>query len=152
MFAHLFRLFRDANPEVKPKFFMSDRDLAQIGAIESVFKECSVLLCWWHVVEAWKKHIVPSRFPMLWKKLQALLRAPTTAEFYEIWLGISLPPLFYELDIRAGRSTCAPQAKHAHVEYLQVYWVSDLMEKWSAAYRQDRCLEEEQNTNGIIES
>lgn len=81
MFVHLFRCFRAANTQVQPKYFMSDKDFAQLSAIESVFEGCLVLLCWRHVLEAWKKHTIPLHYPTLWRKLDKLLRAKTREDF-----------------------------------------------------------------------
>jgi hypothetical protein len=48
---------------------MTDHDLAQINAVESVWNPI-VTLCWWHVLHAWRQYFSISTYPELWEILQ----------------------------------------------------------------------------------
>jgi hypothetical protein len=62
---------RAANPGIKPKRIMSDKDQAQMNEIWVVYPESQLLLCWWHVLHAWQQHFVTSQHPKLWDLLKA---------------------------------------------------------------------------------
>lgn len=67
---------------------MTDRDHAQINAIELCDLELKVWLCKWHVLHAWHQHFNIAAFLHLWQLLQDLLRAPTPNQFDLIWKKI----------------------------------------------------------------
>lgn len=84
---HYFRLYRQRNPKV-PKWMMSDKDLAQINAMEAVWAAVLVLLCWWHVLHAWQQHFSTKDFPELWELLKQWIRVSDEKEFQEIYRKI----------------------------------------------------------------
>lgn len=67
----LLRSVRAASPGIAPKRIMSDKDRAQMNAIQLVYPDSQLLLCWWHVLHAWQKHFVTSQHPKLWALLKA---------------------------------------------------------------------------------
>lgn len=87
---HVFYLttFQHANPLVVPKFFMSDKDRAQMNAIGRVYRSSKVLLCWWHVLHAWQQHFNIKEFPLLWDKMKRWLRIDDEQEFNNAWAEI----------------------------------------------------------------
>lgn len=71
--SHYLGLFFDRN-KVFPAVVMTDFDWAQINAINAVAvlrapKGILVLLCWWHVLRAWKKHLPQAETDTVWPLL-----------------------------------------------------------------------------------
>jgi transposase-like protein len=67
---------------------MSDKDVAQINALESVWSEAKVDLCWWHVIHAWNRHISISHFKDVWALLKQWVRNDTQEKFDSTWLKL----------------------------------------------------------------
>lgn len=124
---------RERTPDVTPKWFMSDRDHAEINALERVYPEAAVILCWWHVLHAWQQHFKVTEYPELWKLLQGWIRITTDTMFLERWdaiLAIAPPSV---------------------TEYLRSYWIP-YRKWWSAVSRVGRNIWEANNTNMLLEA
>lgn len=83
--SHFLRFIRTGSPTVIPEYFMSDKDRAEINAMELVYPESKILLCWWHVLHAWQQHFVTSHYPELWDLLKKWIRIQDSAEFDAAW-------------------------------------------------------------------
>jgi len=126
---------RDASPSVRPGVIMTDRDQAQIAALESVYPQSQIFLCTWHVLRAIRSHFVTSQFQALWDKIKAWVNTEDLAKFLKIWDNISSDP-------------SVPQSI---VKYLATEWLQ-VLHMWSKVARKNRSIYEEGNTNMLIES
>lgn len=137
MFKHFLRTFRTANPEAIPRFFMSDKDRAQMNAISVVYPEpqTKLLLCWWHVLHAWQQHFRITEFPELWTLLKSWIRIADPTEFEAHWLKIQ------QLE----------EAPPSFIKYLKTNWMNET-QLWSAVYRKSRSIHELSDTNMLIEA
>ncbi len=116
------KTIRTWNPHTAPWYFMSDMSTEQLKAIVQVYPETQLLFCWWHVLNAWQKHLVIESHPELWELLKNWIRITDQEEFNKCWQKIqilALPSMW---------------------EYLQTYylggnglWTSD-PKFWSAVY------------------
>jgi MULE transposase domain len=90
-----FQTFRNNNPTLPPYIIM-DRDLAAFNAARVIYHDVKTLLCLFHLVSAWWKHIVVSKHESTWKLALRLSRATTQIEFDSIWSEIKAngPPNF----------------------------------------------------------
>jgi hypothetical protein len=61
--AFFLRWVRDASPSVKPVVIMTDRDQAQINALEAIYPESTVNLCIWHVLCVMRLHFNINQYP-----------------------------------------------------------------------------------------
>jgi len=43
---------RDRSPAISPAMIMTDRDVAQIGALKIMYPDSRIFLCKWHVLRA----------------------------------------------------------------------------------------------------
>jgi uncharacterized protein YbcV (DUF1398 family) len=125
---------KDASPTVRPGVIMTDRDLAQIAALEDTYPQSRIFLCKWHVLRAMRSHFVTNEFPALWDKVKALVNTEDQAEFHTIWEEISRDP-------------STPQS---FVQYMKTWEQSVHM--WSTAMRKNRTIFEEGNTNMLLEA
>jgi len=64
---------RHGSPTVLLAMIMTDRDLAQIGALKIVYPDSRIFLCKWHVLRAMQTHFNAFEFPELWTKVRALV-------------------------------------------------------------------------------
>ena len=126
---------RDASPDIRPGVIMTDRDQAQIAALEIVYPQSQVFLCTWHVLRAIRGHFVTTQFEALWEKIKAWVITEDTAMFFNIWDEISSDPSVPE----------------SVVKYLQTEWLP-VLHMWSRISRKDRSIFEEGNTNMLIEA
>ncbi len=126
---------RDASPSVRPGVIMTDRDQAQIAALEFVYPHSRIFLCTWHVLRAIRSHFVTSQFEALWEKIKAWVITDDLAVFLNIWDKISSDPL-------------VPKSV---VEYLATEWLR-VLHMWSRTARRNRSIFEEGNTNMLIEA
>ena len=129
------RLVRDASPLVQPEAIMTDRDQAQIAALQIVYPESRVYLCRWHVLRAIRTHFVTTQFQALWEKIKRWVRTDNVAVFLNIWDEISRDP-------------AAPQSV---VNYLKAEWLP-VLHMWSPSTRKHQSIFVEGNTNMLIES
>jgi predicted 3-demethylubiquinone-9 3-methyltransferase (glyoxalase superfamily) len=114
---------------------MTDRDLAQIGALKIAYPDSRIFLCKWHVLRAIRTHFNSNDFPELWIKVRALVSASDKEEFDRLWREISTTRSYPK----------------SFVEYMALHWIPD-KEKWSLAFRKDRSIFEEGDTNMLIEA
>jgi hypothetical protein len=126
---------RDASPAVRPAIIMTDRDQAQIAALEAVYPTSKIFLCAWHVLRAIRLHFKTSEFPALWDKIKKWVTTDDLAQFLTIWDEIFTDP-------------SVPQSI---VDYLLVYWLP-VVHMWSRIMRKGRSIFEEGDTNMLIES
>ena len=153
MFSYYLRMFREANPSVDPRFFLTDKDMSQINAIEAVFSTATVLLCWWHVIEAWKKQFPPARHCALWKLLYRLLYEENQSKFDTLWTTMTEAANGYDDDKKRGALTCAPCIKNEGIKYLKNNWMALVERKrWSAVFRSGRHYLSRSNTTGLMEA
>lgn len=68
---------------------MTDNDNAEINVIEKAYPDAKHLLCWWHIIENWKKKLLavvnkplidPNEF---WDKLFNLLMNPYSQDKFQ---------------------------------------------------------------------
>ena len=129
------RWVQHGSPAVLPAMIMTDKDLAQIGALKIVYPDSRIFLCKWHVLRAIRSHLNASEFPELWNKVRALVNTPDEEEFDRLWREISNDPM----------------SPKPFIEYMALHWMSD-KEKWSLVYRQNRSIFKEGDTNMLIEA
>ena len=133
--AFFVRWVRDASPLVLPAVIMTDRDQAQIAALEIVYSRSRILLCRWHVLRTIRTHFVTNQFQALWEQIKAWVKTDDIATFYNIWEKISSDP-------------CVPESV---VKYLKAEWLP-VVHRWSMIGRRNRSIFEEGETNMLIES
>jgi hypothetical protein len=126
---------RDASPSVQPAVIMTDRDQAQINAIEAIYPRSTVNLCTWHVLRAMRSHFNTNQYPVLWDKVKAWVKTNDQIEFARLWVEISADP-------------SAPQS---FIAYLKAQWLP-VTPKWSRVLRKGRSIYEEGDTNMLIEA
>jgi hypothetical protein len=83
---------KDASPGIWPEILMTDRDQAQIAALQTVYPQSCVLLCTWHVLHTMQSHFVTNQFPGLWDKVKAWVKSDKMANFLNLWDEISTDP------------------------------------------------------------
>ncbi len=132
--AYFLNLVRSWNPAVRPAYFMTDCDQAQIAALETVFPQTQVTLCRWHVLRAIQSHFRTDQFPELWDLLKKLVRTSDLGEFFAIWEKISSDPAF-------------PQS---FVEYFSTKWIP-VVHMWSPVTQKSQVIYEEGDTNMLLE-
>jgi hypothetical protein len=121
------------NPDVAPRYFMTDFNWPQIKSIRRQYPSSTVLLCWWHVLHAWQQHFIPSHYPELWTILKAWVRDTNEADFAAHWAQIQ---------------SLAPSSL---LDYFQKHWLP-YRDLWSAIYRQNRHVFELCDTNMLVEA
>ena len=114
---------------------MSDRDQAQITAIEQAYPLSRIFLCTWHVLRAMRRHFVTDMFKPLWDKVQIWVKTSDSAEFSRIWDEISSDPL-------------VPQSL---IDYFKTEWMP-ITHMWSRVSRQNQHIFEEGDTNMLIKA
>jgi hypothetical protein len=125
---------RERNPAVIPQYFMSDRDQAQMNAIRERVPEAKLLLCWWHVLHAWRRHLKTEEHPILWDELKRWIRVREQDKFNKCWEKIK---------------DLSPSADFT--KYLESEWMGNA-ELWSAVHRQGRDIYQESDTNMLVEA
>ena len=126
---------KDASPLVRPGIIMTDRDQAQIAALETVYPKSRIFLCTWHVLRAIRSHFVTTQFQALWEKIKTWVMEDDLAKFFKIWDKISSDP----------------SVPRSVVEYLSTEWLP-VQHMWSQVSRKSRSIFEEGNTNMLIEA
>ena len=114
---------------------MTDCDKAQMNAIEAVYPDAQMILCWWHVLRAIWTHFRTEEFPELWERIRAWVKTDDQAKFDSVW---------HEMQTDAS----VPQSL---VDYLRVNWMT-VVPLWSGIYRKNRPIFQEGDTNMLIES
>jgi hypothetical protein len=95
---------------------MTDRDQAQMAAIEEVYLQSRIFLCTWHVLHAMVAHFSTSVHPALWEKIKKWVKTDSWAEFNQIKDEI--------LD--------DPFTSASFVVYLKQSWIP-IVHQWSIA-------------------
>ena len=114
---------------------MTDRDQAQIRAIEIIYPKSWIFLCKWHVLCMMQSHFNIIEFSELWIKVQDLVSTPDQAVYDRLWAEISSDPSF-------------PQP---FVDYMRSQWILK-PKKWSKVHRKQLSIFEEGDTNMLIEA
>ena len=121
-------------PAICPEYFMSDNDSAEHKAINDVYPDSRILLCWWHVIKDWKRKIhgvVPkNEQDALFQKLKFLL---TTSRDFEV-------------DVKIVQQLANPEFNL----YFERTWLPK-KDLWAFEFRQDRSILQSSNTNMLIE-
>lgn len=123
------------SPAVRPSIIMTDRDQAQIAAIQAVYPNSRTFLCLWHVLRAMRGHIHVPSFRQVWVKILAWVKTDNPSEFLRLWKEISTDP------------TVPP----SFLQYLEKEWNKDA-HLWSRVVQKNRSIFEEGETNMLIES
>lgn len=123
------------SPEIAPTIVMSDRDKAQMNAIQAVYPGSTLLLCWWHVLRAIRGFFRTEEFPQLWERVREWVRTPDQSKFDSWWEEMKNDP-------------SVPQS---FVTYLNKYWMP-FAPLWSGAARINRQIFQEGDTNMLLES
>jgi hypothetical protein len=131
---YFLNLVQSWNPGVRPSYFVTDCDQAQIGTLEAVFPQTPIVLCRWHVLRAVQSHFRTDQFPELWDLVKKMVRTSDLAEFLDIWDKISHDPAI-------------PQS---FIDYFNSKWIPTV-HMWSAVARKSRNIWEECDTNMLLE-
>jgi hypothetical protein len=126
---------KSRSPAISPAIIMMDCDKAQMKAIEAVYLDTQMILCWWHVLHAIQMHFCTEEFLELWERIRAWVKTDDQAKFDSMW---------HEMQT----DTSVPQSV---VDYLRVNWMG-IVPLWSGIYRKDWPIFQEGNTNMLIES
>jgi hypothetical protein len=124
-----------ASPAVRPAVIMTDRDQAQIGALQEVYPDSRTFLCTWHVLRAMRSHFVTNEFPDLWEKIKIWAKTDNLAEYLNLW-----DEILFDLE-----------APLSFLKYLVDEWVK-VPHLWSRVFRKNRSIFEEGDTNMLIEA
>lgn len=119
---------------------MTDNDNAEINAIEKVFPDVKHLLCWWHIIQNWKK------------KLLMIENKPSIdkEKFYGMMLGLLMNDYSpNEFETRYQEILSLSSASFGY--YLNT-WYLKKKEKWAYCYRKSTLMFKETNSNMLIES
>jgi hypothetical protein len=123
------------SPEIAPAIVMSDRDKAQMNAVQAVYPGSTLLLCWWHVLRAMRMHFRTEEFPQLWERVREWVKTPDQSKFDSWWEEMQTDP----------------SVPHSFLDYLKVNWMP-IVSLWSGAARINRTIFQEGDTNMLIES
>lgn len=122
--------FKEMCPEVG--VFITDNDSAEIEAITEIFPRSRHILCWWHVLKCWRKHLPRPIDPDLWGNLVQLLKSK-------------------DLDFERRSNEIITKAPSEYAEYLNSYYRGNA-KKWAGCFRQDIGMFRKTNSNMLIES
>jgi hypothetical protein len=78
---YFFQLVYSVLPSVAPKYFMSDKDQAQLNTMATVYPDLALNLCWWHVLYTWQQYFSITAFPDLWVHLKKWVRITSKNKF-----------------------------------------------------------------------
>lgn len=126
---------KDGSPGVRPSIIMTDKDQAQIAAIEQIYPQSRIFLCQWHVLHAMQAHFVANKFPALWEKIRRWVKTEDPAEFLQIQKEIVRDP----------------STPESLIKYLNRYWTEET-HLWSKVARKGRSIFEEGDTNMLCEA
>src|SRR6266851_6506040 len=118
MIAFFLRWIRDASPSVQPAVIMTDRNQAQINALEAIYPQSTVNLCIWHVLHMMRLHLNTNQYPVLWNKVKEWVKTKDQFKFAKLWVEIS----------------CDPSAPQSFIAYLKAQWLP-VTPKWSRVQR-----------------
>ena len=80
------------SPDVVPAIIMSDRDKAQMNAVNTIYPDSKLLLCWWHVLRAIRTHFRTEEFPEVWDRIHEWIKAPDQSRFDTLWEWFQTDP------------------------------------------------------------
>ena len=126
---------KSGSPGVVPAIIMSDCDKAQMNAINTVYPDSKLLLCWWHMLRAIQMHFCTEEFPEVWAHVREWVKTPDQSNFDSLWEWLQTDP-------------SVPQSL---VDYLKTNWMT-IVPLWSATKRQERTIFQEGDTNMLIEA
>jgi hypothetical protein len=123
------------SPGVVPAIIMSDRDKAQMNAVNTVYPDSKLLLCWWHVLRAIRTHFRTEEFPEVWDRIREWIKTSDQSRFDTLWE-------WFQTD---------PSVPRSLVDYLKINWMT-IVPLWSGTMRKERTIFQEGDTNMLIES
>jgi hypothetical protein len=126
---------KDASPAVQPAVIMTDRDQAQIAAIQAVYPQSRTFLCMWHVLRAMRSHFATHEFPALWDKVKAWVKSDDLTESDNL-----RDEIFND-----------PSTPQSFIDYLTDQWIP-VTHLWSRVVQKNRSIFEEGDTNMLIEA
>jgi MULE transposase domain len=109
---------KSLSPDVAPAIIMSDRDKAQMNAVNNVYPDSKLLLCWWHVLRAIRMHFRTEAFPEVWDRIREWVKTPDQTKFDSLWEWIQT-------------DASVPQSL---VDYLRINWMT-VVPLWSGTMR-----------------
>ena len=121
--------------DMVPAIIMSDRDKAQMNAVNTVYPDSKLLLCWWHVLRAIWTHFHTEEFPEVWDHIREWIKTPDQSRFDTLWEWFQTDPL----------------VPRSLVDYLKINWMT-IVPLWSGTMRKERTIFQEGDTNMLIES
>jgi hypothetical protein len=135
---------------------MSDKDLGQLAALRAIFPSTQVLLCQWHVIEAWNRQFPRTKWSEVHSQWHALLHINTPEKFNMSWDLLELLVTAHETTERNvasnGQSYSNPYPRKAH-SYFRDNWMTPAINKlWPDCFRQGREIAQAANTNNYCES
>ena len=86
------RWVRDASLFIRPRVIMTDRDQAQITALQTIYPQSQLFLCGWHVLRTIRSHFVTTQFPALWEKIKKWVITENLTKFLNLWDDIWRDP------------------------------------------------------------
>ena len=123
------------SPGMVPVIIMSNRDKAQMNAVNTVYPDSRLLLCWWHVLRAIWMHFCTEEFPEVWNRIHEWVKMADQSRFDTIWEWIQTEP-------------SVPQSL---IDYLKINWMP-IIPLWSGTARKERTIFQEGDTNMLIEA
>ncbi len=111
------------NLEVMPVIIMSDHNKAQMNAINTVYPDSKLLLCWWHMLHTIQMHFHTEEFPEVWECVCEWVKTSDQSKFDSLWEWIQTDP-------------SVPQSL---VDYLKTNWMT-IVPLWSGTMRQQRTI------------
>ena len=106
------------SPGVVPMIIMSDRNKAQMNAVNSVYPDSKLLLCWWHMLCAIWMHFCTEEFPEVWDHICEWVKTPDQSRFDVLWHWFQT-------------NTSVPQSL---VDYLKINWMTIVVAVKSPRY------------------
>ena len=103
-----------------PMIIMSDCDKAQMNAVDAVYPDSKLLLCWWHVLHAIQMHFHMEEFLEVWDCICKWVKMPDQSRFDVLWQ-------WFQTD------TSVPQSL---VDYLKINWMTIVL-LWSGTMRKE---------------
>ena len=123
------------SPGMVPAIIMSDRDKAQMNAVNTVYLDSRLLLRWWHVLRAIRMHFCTEEFLEVWSHICEWVKTLDQLRFDTIWEWIQTEP----------------SVPRSLIDYLKINWMPTIP-LWSGTARKERMIFQEGDTNMLIEA
>ena len=123
------------SPGMVPVIIMSNCDKAQMNAVNTVYLDSRLLLCWWHMLRAIWMHFCTEEFPEVWNHIHEWVKTADQSRFDTIWDWIQTEP----------------SVPWSLIDYLKINWMP-IIPLWSGTARKERTIFEEGDTNMLIET